>query len=103
MRLSVRDIVRATGGRLLSGYPTNVCERLSIDTRTLQPGDIFFALQGPHFDGHQFLGTAVKKKARAIVLSRLDSAWPPEPASLPDLIEVSDTLRALQDTARSIR
>lgn len=103
MKLSVRDIVRATKGRLISGYPTNVCGRISIDTRTLQPGDVFFALQGPRFDGHHFLGTAVQKKAQAIVLSHLDAAWPPHPASLPDLIEVPDTLRALQDTARHAR
>jgi UDP-N-acetylmuramoyl-tripeptide--D-alanyl-D-alanine ligase len=103
MSLSVRDILRATGGRLISGYPTNACEGVSIDTRTLQPGEVFFALQGPHFDGHHFLGMAVQKKAKAIVLSRLIPDWKEDPTKVSDLIEVPNTLRALQDTARFVR
>ncbi len=103
MTLSVREIIRASGGRLISGYPASACEGVSIDTRTLQPGQVFFALQGPRFDGHRFLGKAVQKKARAIVLSRLDADWRIDPSAISDLIEVPDTLRALQDTARYVR
>jgi UDP-N-acetylmuramoyl-tripeptide--D-alanyl-D-alanine ligase len=103
MRLSVKDIVKATGGRLVSGYPSDIVEQVSIDTRTLRPGDVFFAIQGPRFDGHHFLRSAYQKKAKAIVLSRLvrDVELAPEDAS--DIIQVSDTLRALQDTARHTR
>ena len=103
MKLSVKDIVKATGGRLVSGYPNDTVERVSIDTRTLRPGDVFFALQGPRFDGHHFLKTASQRKAKAIVLSRMaaDVGLAPDAAS--DIIQVPDTLRALQDTARHAR
>ena len=40
---------------------------VSIDTRTLRKGDIFFALAGPNYDGHQFISSAIKKGASAII------------------------------------
>jgi UDP-N-acetylmuramoyl-tripeptide--D-alanyl-D-alanine ligase len=101
--LTVRDILKAARGSLLSGYPTSLCERVSIDTRTLRPGDVFFALRGPHFDGHQFLSAAAQKRAQAVVLERLDPDLRLAPDSAPDLIQVPDTLAALQDVARFVR
>jgi UDP-N-acetylmuramoyl-tripeptide--D-alanyl-D-alanine ligase len=103
MKLSVRSILRATGGRLVSGYPTTVCQRVSIDTRTLKPGDLFFALEGPHFDGHKFLGTAAQKRAQAAVLKRLDPDLNLGTGPAPDLIQVPDTLEALHGLARFAR
>ena len=40
---------------------------VSIDTRTLKKGDIFFALPGPNYDGHQFISEAIKKGASVII------------------------------------
>ena len=40
---------------------------ISIDTRTLRKGDIFFALAGPNYDGHQFINEAIKKGACVVV------------------------------------
>ena len=42
-------------------------KRYSIDTRTLQPGDIFIPIKGPHFDGHDFIHEAIRKGASQIV------------------------------------
>jgi len=39
MKLLVRDLLKATRGTLVSGYPGTACGRISIDTRTLKPGD----------------------------------------------------------------
>ena len=39
----------------------------SIDTRTLQPGDIFIPIKGPHFDGHDFIEEAIQKGASKIL------------------------------------
>lgn len=44
--------------------------RFSIDTRTLQPGDIFIALQGVNVDGHQFLADALTKKAGGLIVAQ---------------------------------
>lgn len=61
---------------------------VSIDTRSLQPGDIFIALSGPNFDAHDFLDDAFSAGAAAAIVSRSLSAKGP-------LVEVEDTLQAL--------
>ena len=62
----------------------------SVDTRTQNPGDVYFALRGPNHDGHAFLAAAAEKGAAAVVVDR--------PGGLPDCeLVVSDTLRALQE------
>src|SRR3990167_8720107 len=43
---------------------------VSTDTRTLQPGDLFVALMGPNFDGHDFINTAKEKNAAAALISK---------------------------------
>lgn len=61
---------------------------VSTDTRQLQPGSLFFALQGPHFDGHKFIETAREQGAVAAAVAR------PCESALPQ-IEVADTRLAL--------
>ena len=41
--------------------------KISIDTRTLQPGDIYIPIKGQNFDGHDFIGDAIKKGAQKIL------------------------------------
>ena len=83
----------------MAGFPTSLCERVSIDTRTLLPGDVFFALQGPRFDGARFMNAAAQKRARAIVFQHLDPDFRPADSGSPDLIRVPDALTALQNLA----
>ena len=61
---------------------------LSTDTRSLRPGDLFVALQGPSFDGHDYVQAAVARQAAAAVVSR------PVATSMPCL-QVADTRLAL--------
>jgi UDP-N-acetylmuramoyl-tripeptide--D-alanyl-D-alanine ligase len=71
--------------------------QVSIDSRQMQPGDLFIALKGPHFDGHHFLAKAQKKGAAGAIVSQ-----PPAPgiaASLPHLL-VKDTRLALGQLAK---
>jgi len=68
---------------------------VSTDTRSLQPGQVFVALRGETFDGHQFLATAVERGAIAAIVDII----PAEPATIP-LLQVSDTLAAYQAIAR---
>src|SRR3954454_6908247 len=73
----------------------DVCS-FSIDSRTLQPGDLFFAIQGDVHDGHKFVGSVLAQGASAVVIhSDLDQV----DASDPRLIRVEDTLQALQQLA----
>ena len=72
---------------------------LSIDTRTLKPGDLFVALRGENRDGHDFVKAAFAAKAGAALVSR-------EPAGLPAgaaLLTVANTQRGLEDLARAAR
>lgn len=68
---------------------------VSIDTRTLQPGDIFIAIHGERMNGHVFLEEAFRKGAIAAIISE-PNRWGAEHT----IIQVSDTLQALYDMAR---
>jgi UDP-N-acetylmuramoyl-tripeptide--D-alanyl-D-alanine ligase len=69
---------------------------VSSDSRSLQPGALFMALQGPHFDGHQFLAKALEKGAAGAVVSQ------PQETSLPWIL-VDDTRLALGRLAAAWR
>jgi UDP-N-acetylmuramoyl-tripeptide--D-alanyl-D-alanine ligase len=71
---------------------------LSIDTRTLQPGDLYVALKGDTRDGHDFVKAAFKAKASAAMVSRKPDGTGNEP-----LLMVANTLRGLEDLARVAR
>lgn len=65
--------------------------RVSTDTRTVEPGDLFVALVGERFDAHDFLADAVAQGASGLVVARADRA---AGLSVP-VFEVHDTLVAL--------
>ncbi|PLW82935.1 UDP-N-acetylmuramoyl-tripeptide--D-alanyl-D-alanine ligase [Kineobactrum sediminis] len=71
----------------LSGADTTIT-RVSTDSRAIGPGDLFVALEGEHFDGHDFLEVVAAAGAAAAVVSR------PVKTSLP-VLQVADTQRAL--------
>src|SRR5262245_9137306 len=80
------------GGRTIAGW--------SIDTRTLRPGDLFFAIVGPRVDGHDFVAAAIEKGAGAVVVAKGGVAkWKTAPA----VLRVKDTTRALQDLGAHAR
>jgi UDP-N-acetylmuramoyl-tripeptide--D-alanyl-D-alanine ligase len=68
------EIAAATGGRLLNGRELKVTG-VSIDTRTLKPGDLYVAIRGKRLDGHRFCGQAIEKGAAAVVVDS-ESAVP---------------------------
>jgi UDP-N-acetylmuramoyl-tripeptide--D-alanyl-D-alanine ligase len=69
---------------------------ISTDTRSLRPGELFFALHGPNFDGHDYLGQALAAGAAGAVVDReVDVAMP--------VIRVADTLAALGLAGRGWR
>lgn len=85
------------------GHPAELIDHVSIDTRTLRAGDAFFALRGPHFDGHDYLERAVDAGAVTVVIQTLDPRVQFQPGRFPNVIQVTDTLKALQDLARWVR
>src|SRR5438132_7076174 len=77
-----------------------IAERYSIDSRTLRPGDLFFAVKGERLDGHDFVEQAFSKGAVAAVI-RKDQARRYSSGS--HLLPVDDTLVALQTLAAAVR
>jgi UDP-N-acetylmuramoyl-tripeptide--D-alanyl-D-alanine ligase len=71
---------------------------VSIDTRTLQPGDLFVALKDVR-DGHDFVAQALEKGAAAALVSRVPEGL----SSGAPLLVVPDVLKALEDLGRAAR
>ncbi len=98
--IDIDGIIKATGGTPLEGNGAEVLG-VSIDTRTLKAGDIFFALRGPNFDGHEFMDEAFSKGASAVVAEKdLLSEYR---GSGGLVIIVEDTLKALGDLGAFMR
>src|SRR6516225_1187963 len=109
MNLTLEEINNAVNGTLTG--PGNVKVRgYSIDSRTINPGELFFAIKGPRFDGHQFVEQAFQKKAAAVVVEErglkpatTESADVVAGFSPRPMIRVNSTLEALQTLAREVR
>lgn len=98
--LPVQTIAALCGGCLIAGDASVIASRVSTDSRSIKAGDVFVALVGDKFDGHDFLAQVSAAGAAAVVVSKK----PEDPAALHcAVIEVPDTLLALQSLARGHR
>ena len=88
------EIAAATGGRAHGDWAVR---GVSIDSRTVQPGELFVALRGPHHDGHAFAGDALARGAVALV-DRI-----PDGLNEAGLVVVDDTMAALTALGRAAR
>jgi UDP-N-acetylmuramoyl-tripeptide--D-alanyl-D-alanine ligase len=92
-------VLKATGGELLTEGKESCFRGISTDSRTLRPGELFVALVGEHFDGHQFVEQATSSGAAGVVVA-LKEAGELDTRTLPiPVIGVTDTLRAFGDLA----
>lgn len=92
------EIVYATRGQ---GEDTDwKATGVSIDTRTLEPGDIFIALEGEKNDGHKYVAQAFKKGAVAAIVTHVPQEITNYAARC---VVVEDTLDALQNMGRAAR
>lgn len=95
MLWSAKEAVAATGG--LSAVDWE-CSGVSIDTRTLQKGDLFVALKAAR-DGHDFVAQALEKGAAAALVSHIPEGVEPDAP----LLIVKDVLAGLEDLGKSAR
>ena len=79
---------------------TAVAQGYSIDSRTVQPGELFFAVKGERMDGHDFVAQALGKGAVAAVIRKDQLARYP---AIAGLLAVDDTLAALQTLGTAVR
>ncbi|SLN26240.1 UDP-N-acetylmuramoyl-tripeptide--D-alanyl-D-alanine ligase [Pseudoruegeria aquimaris] len=93
---SAQDAAKATGGQALGGdWAVN---GISIDTRSIEPGELFVALKDVR-DGHDFVAQALEKGAGAALVSRIPEGVPEDAP----LLLVTDVLAALEDLGRAGR
>lgn len=94
--LKAAEIAAALQGRLVNCSADKEVTGVSIDSRSIKQGELFIALRGESFDGHNFIGSAVEKGAALVIAEKV-----PE-QSVPYIL-VRDSLKALQDIARYYR
>src|SRR5438270_12553473 len=80
--------------------PQAVAQGYSIDSRTVQPGELFFAVKGERLDGHDFVHQALERGAVSAVVRKDQLARFPVKTCL---LAVDDTLHALQTLATAVR
>ncbi len=96
---TVDELTRAFGARP-SAAPHGSVDGVSIDTRTLRMGDLFFAIKGDTHDGHDHVARALESGAPAVVVSA-DRAL--ELAAFGPAFGVDDSLRAMERLGRAAR
>jgi len=101
MRLRLDFIIDSINGTLIAGRNDSWVEGVSTDSRKVKSGELFFALMGENFDGHDYIGGVLAADAAAVVVSRREKI----PADIPSgaVILVQDTLLALQELAGKYR
>jgi len=97
-KISLREIVNAVQGRVMAGTDDLTVDAVTIDSRQVPPGALFVAIKGERFDGHDFIGDALRKGAAAVVVHE---ERPVEGRAT--VIRVEDTLTALGDIAAYYR
>ena len=107
-------MAEAMAGDLVSGDAAREIEGVSIDTRTLGAGELYIAVRGERFDGADFAAAALDAGAGGVVLPRgrgrsvgafgtADRRLTPRSTVVPVVIEVDDTIVALQALAHQVR
>ena len=66
---SISDYARDTRTRFI-GDPSTAVLRVSTDSRAIKKGDLYVALKGPNFDGHDFVQEAFSRGASACMVSQ---------------------------------
>jgi UDP-N-acetylmuramoyl-tripeptide--D-alanyl-D-alanine ligase len=99
--LAAEELAQITGGRLVVDSSRPI-RGAAVDSRIVNPGELFVALPGERTDGHQFLAAATARGAAALIVTRLSDE---EVASLGDvtIVRVADGLAALHAVAGAWR
>lgn len=96
--IKVKDIVEATGGKLLCGDENVILKDICIDSRVIKEGDLYVPICGNNVDGHRFIESAMEVGAATLTAHHSNVVISEKP-----YIQVTDTVKALQDIGRYIR
>jgi len=101
-RLTADWVATAMAGTIVFGNSTREFAGVSIDTRTLAPGELFIGIRGERFDGADFAQAAIGAGAAGLVVPRRHGRVLPRDTDVA-VIEVDDTTAALQGLAHAVR
>ena len=93
---TIAEIIEATKGALVQGPAKGQVRAVCIDSRTVKKGELFIAVRGDVFDGHDFIDGVITKGVRVLVVHKPIKVKDPKTS----VILVKDTTRALGDIAR---
>jgi UDP-N-acetylmuramoyl-tripeptide--D-alanyl-D-alanine ligase len=103
MRWTIAQVAGAVGGAPGAGLnPVARVAGVSIDSRTLRPGELFIAIHGPRHDGHDFVASALERGAVAAMVAQ-SQAGRYAAAVRERCIAVGDTFEALKQLGRAVR
>ncbi|GFR34998.1 hypothetical protein TCEA9_08100 [Thermobrachium celere] len=95
--ITTDDIIKATCGKVFNLNENIIINKITTDSRKVEKADVFIALKGEKFDGHDFLGEVKDKGAVCAVVSKFIPN-----VDIPQIL-VDDTLRAYKEIARYYR
>ncbi|MDY6861987.1 MAG: UDP-N-acetylmuramoyl-tripeptide--D-alanyl-D-alanine ligase, partial [Thermodesulfobacteriota bacterium] len=95
----VNDVIKATGGKIIKDMSGITFSGVSLDSRTINPGELFIAVRGRWLDGHDFAENAFKKGAKGILVENNSKIIPRINKRQILIIGVNDTIKALGDLA----
>ena len=98
--LTVSQIAEFAGASLSSGDGTVVINKVGTDSRTIKPGELFVALRGENFEGHDFVEATAKAEATGALV---DLKWAGNVPNNFALVRATDTLQAYQTLAANYR
>lgn len=87
------------GGRLIAGDGSATVTTVCTDSRATKPGDLFIAIRGEKFDGHDFVAEAARIGASGAIVEKVPAGLPPSFC----IIEVADAIRGLHSLAGEYR
>lgn len=101
MKIAISDLRKISGSEFLNKELIQPISGISIDSRTLKAGDLFFAIKGEKFDGHNFVDEVISKGASVVVIE--NSQLEKFQSKKYPLVIVEDTIKALGELANIYR
>lgn len=101
VKLTIKEILSATGGKLASGEAGFAVPAFSTDTRDIIPASVFIAIKGNNFDGHDYVKDALDKGASGAIVERAVDTGAANKDK--NVIIVGDTRQAMGSIAAMIR
>ena len=98
--ITVKDIIRVSGGTLISGNENVEIDRYTKDTRLIKENDIYIGIKGENADGNDYIEKAFENGAIGCIIDKLPEEEILEKCKEKIIIYVNDTVGAIQKIAK---